>query len=199
MNKQPEVTERTRQKFVDAYWSLAREKPVGKIAVSELTRRAGYNRSTFYEYFVDADDLLAYAEEKLLEQLKLTILQAVSKNNSMQTMFQIIFAALNEKIYLLLGPNGDSTFLARVQSEMLPFVEAYFPIAKDTPHFDYLICYANSAMFGLLQHWNENGKDLSTGEMSAMMQSLVLCGLASRFPQPPAVSPELPGSEANTP
>lgn len=181
MKKQPEVTERTRQRFVDAFWALIGEKPISKIAVSELTRRAGYSRGTFYEYFLDTDDLLAYVEAKLLEQLKQTILQALSENDSFGTMFQIIFAAMNEKIYLLLGPNGDSSFLACVQSEMRPFIEAYFPISRDTLHFDYLTCFANSAMFGLLQHWNENGKDISTEEISTMMQELVLKGLSSRI------------------
>lgn len=98
----------------------------------------------------------------------------------MGAMFQIIFAAMNEKIYLLMGPNGDSAFLARVQSEMLPFLEAYVPVSKDTPYFDYLICFANSALFGLLQRWNEKGKDISTEEISGLMQELVLKGLTSR-------------------
>lgn len=189
MKKQPVVTEKTRQRFVDAFWSLVREKPVSKIAVSELTRRAGYNRSTFYEYFLDTDDLLAYVENQLLEQLKQAVLQAPMENDSPGAMFQIIFATMNEKIYLLLGPNGDATFLARVQSELLPFVEAYFPLSKDTPNFDYLICFVNSALFGLLQHWNEKGKDLSTQEVGALMQELVLQGLLAHMtPQPPECS-----------
>ncbi len=177
MKKQPEVTEKTRRKFEEAFWSLVREKPVSKIAVSELTRRAGYNRSTFYEYFLDTDDLLAYVEARLLEQLKQTILQVLSENHSLEVMFQLVFATMNDKIYLLLGPNGDASFLTKMQKEMLPFVEAHLPISKDTPNFDYLICFANSALFGLLQHWNEKGKDLSTEEMGAMMQELVLHGL----------------------
>ncbi|MCD8117791.1 MAG: TetR/AcrR family transcriptional regulator [Oscillospiraceae bacterium] len=181
MKKQPEVTERTRRRFVEAFWSLVREKPVAKISVSELTKRAGYNCSTFYEYFVDTDELLDYVETELLAQLKETIRQAMSEHNSVGAMFQTIFAAMNEKIYLLLGPNGDSGFLTRVQSEMLPFVEAYIPLSKDMPHFDYLVCFANSALFGLLQYWNEKGKNISTEEISGLMQELVLRGLTSRI------------------
>ncbi|MCD7843978.1 MAG: TetR/AcrR family transcriptional regulator [Clostridiales bacterium] len=181
MKKQPEITERTRQRFVDAFWSLVREKPISKIAVSELTRRAGYNRSTFYEYFVDTDDLLAYVENKLLEEIRQTILQNMTEHHSPCAVFEAIFAAMNEEIYLLVGPNGDSGFASRVRSELLPVIEAYLPIPRDVPHFDYLIRYVNSALFGLLQHWHEKGKDLSTEEMSAMMQELVVKGLSSRM------------------
>ncbi len=90
MRKQPEVTEKTRQKFEDAFWELAAEKPIAKIAVSELTKRAGYNRSTFYEYFVDTDHLLAYVEEKLLDETKATIIQVHAENVSLENLFPII-------------------------------------------------------------------------------------------------------------
>lgn len=177
MNKQPEITKKTRQRFVDAFWSLAREKPIAKIAVSELTRRAGYNRSTFYEYFLDTDDLLDYIESSLLEQVKQTILQVSSEDRSPEDLFQVVFAAMNEKVYLLMGPNGDSSFFAKVKAELLPYVEEYFSAPEDLPNFDYLICFANSAIFGLLQHWNEQGKNLPAEEVSGMMQNLVLNGL----------------------
>lgn len=184
MNKQPEITEKTRQRFVDAFWSLVREKPIAKIAVSELTRRAGYNRSTFYEYFLDIDDLLAYIESSLLEQVKQEILQASLENRSPGDLFQIVFAAMNEKIYLLMGPNGDSGFFAKVKAELLPYVEEYFFAPKDLPNLDYLICFVNSAIFGLLQHWNEQGKNFPAEEVSGMMQNLVFNGLRSYITLP---------------
>ena len=181
MKKMPEITEKTRQKFVDAFWSLVKEKPIAKIAVSELTRRAGYNRGTFYEYFLDIYDLLAYVENKLLEKLKQTVLQALSDNCSVAEIFQIIFAAMNEEIYLLIGPNGDPGFHGKIKSELLPLMEKNFPIPKNVPNFDYFVCFANSAMFGLLQHWNEKGKDLSPEEMSTMMHELISHGLPSQI------------------
>ena len=186
MKKQPEITEKTRQRFIDAFWSLIKEKPIAKIAVSELTRRAGYNRSTFYEYFLDTYDLLAYAEQKLLDEIKETILQASPESKSLEELFSIIFAAINEKIYLLMGPNGDSAFLPKIRSELIPFIEPYIPIPNNVPNFDYIASFANSAMFGLLQHWNAKGKDLSTAEISVLIHDLVLHGLMSCISNEPA-------------
>lgn len=177
MRKQPEITEKTRQNFEDAFWELAAEKPIAKIAVSELAKRAGYNRSTFYEYFVDTDHLLDYVERKLLDETKAAIIQVYAENVSLENLFPIIFTAMNEKIYILMGPNGDSGFLAKMKEEIIPLVTKYVPIPADAPNFDYLISFVNSAMFGLLQHWNEKGKDISTQEICGMMQSLVLQGL----------------------
>lgn len=190
MRKQPEITEKTRQRFVDAFWSLIKEKPIAKIAVSELTRRAGYNRSTFYEYFLDTYDLLAYIEAQLLEEIKQIILNIPPEKNSPITLFKSVFAAMNEKVYLLVGANGDSSFLTKVKSELIPIVQTYFRIPNDIPNFDYLVCFVNSAMFGLLQHWNEKGKDMSTEEISTMMQNLALNGLISYIAPQNAVSSE---------
>lgn len=70
MKKQPEITERTRQIFVDAFCELYTQKPIEKISVQELTKKAGYNRSTFYLYFSDLYELREYVENDLIEFIK---------------------------------------------------------------------------------------------------------------------------------
>ncbi len=179
MNKQPEVTERTRQKFVDAFWTLAEKKPISKIAVSELTRLAGYNRCTFYEYFLDTDDLLSYIEDKLLEDVRQIMLKELEEDNSPGHLFHTIFTAMNEKIYLLAGPNGDSGFFLKLRAQMRPLIADNLLISESTPHFDYVTCFVNSAAFGLLQHWNDKGRDISAEEISTLVQKLVVGGLMS--------------------
>ncbi|MCD7885168.1 MAG: TetR/AcrR family transcriptional regulator [Lachnospiraceae bacterium] len=196
MKKQSETTKRTRRIFIDAFWALVKEKPISKIAVNELTRRTSYNRGTFYEYFIDIDDLVANAEADLLDELKQAIRQVMPESgsgntrtrrdseraDSLENLFQIVFNAMNEKIYLLLGPNGDSAFFPKVKSELLPLVEDYLPLPTDSPYFDYLLDYVNSAMFSILQLWNERGKDLPAKEVSVLMQNLVLHGLMAYLP-----------------
>ncbi|MCD7772160.1 MAG: TetR family transcriptional regulator C-terminal domain-containing protein [Oscillospiraceae bacterium] len=177
MKKQPEITDRTRQKFVDAFWALAKEKPVSKIAVSELTRLAGYNRSTFYEYFLDTDDLLSYVENKLIEDVKKVAQTSISDEKPPTEFFRMVFSAMNEEIYILLGPNGDSSFLSRVRAELIPLASKYIPVRPDSENFDYLIAFVNSAMFGLLERWHENNKDISPEEISELMQRLVSGGV----------------------
>ncbi|MCD7776187.1 MAG: TetR/AcrR family transcriptional regulator, partial [Firmicutes bacterium] len=161
MKKQPEITDKTRQNFVSAFWSLAEEKPISKITVSTLTKRAGYNRSTFYEYFLDIVDLLNYIETSLLNDIKDKIRQCPNETNFTASLFQTIFVAMNEKIYLLLGPNGDLNFFTRVKAELIPVVKSFLPFPSDTPYFDYLVCFVNGAAFSLLQDWNAKGRDIS--------------------------------------
>lgn len=55
MKKQPQITEKTRQKFIEVFCELYSQKPIEKISVQEIANNSGYNRSTFYQYFTLLD------------------------------------------------------------------------------------------------------------------------------------------------
>jgi len=63
MKKQPELTAQTKENLIEAFWQIYCEKGLGKITVKEITAKAGYNRSTFYEYFTDVYDVLDQIEK----------------------------------------------------------------------------------------------------------------------------------------
>lgn len=52
MNKQPEVTEKTRNMIIQTFCEMYEQMPVEKIFIKDLMQRAGYNRSTFYQYLI---------------------------------------------------------------------------------------------------------------------------------------------------
>ena len=54
--------------IVEAFLQLCQTLPCDKITVSQLTKKAGYNRSTFYAYFNNTDDLLKQLENELFEK-----------------------------------------------------------------------------------------------------------------------------------
>ncbi|MFD1907900.1 TetR/AcrR family transcriptional regulator [Paenibacillus rhizoplanae] len=70
MNKQPQVTEKTRQRFIEVFVSYTAKKPIEKISIQEIANRSGYNRSTFYQYFTDIYELLDAVENNLLHDIK---------------------------------------------------------------------------------------------------------------------------------
>ncbi|MFC6651830.1 TetR/AcrR family transcriptional regulator [Paenibacillus rhizoplanae] len=74
MNKQPQVTEKTRQRFIEVFCELYSQKPIEKISIQEIANRSGYNRSTFYQYFTDIYELLDAVENNLLHDIKQNLL-----------------------------------------------------------------------------------------------------------------------------
>ena len=55
-----EKTSKTRTKIVAAFWHLYKSNGLNGISVKDITDKASLNRSTFYEYFKDINDVLNY-------------------------------------------------------------------------------------------------------------------------------------------
>ena len=79
MKKQPEMTAATKQRLVDAFWTLYEKKRIDQIRVKEITDLAQLHRGTFYEYFNDIYDLAAQEETEIMQQLEETM--AVKQQN----------------------------------------------------------------------------------------------------------------------
>ena len=97
MKKQPQITEKTRQTFVEVFCELYSQKPIEKISIQEIANKSGYNRSTFYQYFTDIYELLDSVENDLLNDIKEEL---AKKELSMHTV-QDALHCLDKKEHLL--------------------------------------------------------------------------------------------------
>lgn len=59
---------KTRRRLQEALFSLARERGVDEISVSDIAARAAVNRSTFYQHYSDKETLLADALDLVAEE-----------------------------------------------------------------------------------------------------------------------------------
>ncbi len=184
MNKQPEVKNKTREKFIESFFELAKEKNIRQISVGELSRLAGYNRSTFYEYFIDMPDLITQAEDKLLNQIIIQIKESnlslsAIKSNEKVNMFRLLFSMLNEPMYSLLGPNGDPYFFSRIKSFIIPEISKLLEIDSSSVYFEYIVSYFYSAAIGFLQHWHETGENIPEEDLFNLGYNLLTHGIFS--------------------
>ena len=81
MGKHIEQTDLTRQSIIDSFWILAKTGGNARITASAVAKKAGVNRSTFYEYFSDMDGLIDSIETALTEELKELIGELYIKYN----------------------------------------------------------------------------------------------------------------------
>ena len=79
MKKQPERTAATRSAFVDAFISISESRPIEKITIQEIADKAGYNRTTFYQYFEDTFHLLSYMEDYIISCIQESIVTRIGK------------------------------------------------------------------------------------------------------------------------
>ena len=101
MKKQPERTALTRGTLINAFIKLSEKKPVNKISVSEICNVAGYNRSTFYQYFNDTHHLLSCIEDDLLLYIKDNVISQIGESHP-EHLFIDIFVKVNSEIISVL-------------------------------------------------------------------------------------------------
>ena len=68
MEKRESRTENTKQKIIDAFLELLKEKKFSKITISDITRTACINRATFYYHFSDKYDVVEVIQQELLSK-----------------------------------------------------------------------------------------------------------------------------------
>ncbi|KOY13106.1 TetR/AcrR family transcriptional regulator [Paenibacillus xylanivorans] len=176
MKKQPELTEKTRQTFIDVFCELYSQKPIEKISVQEIAKKAGYNRSTFYQYFTDIYELLNFVETDLLKYIKEELANKELSTHTVQNALH----CLEKKEYLsvlnaLLGDYGSIRFLERLKREItLGRLELNLPSNSSiTP---YLIEFHISTSLSLFRLWLQRQKDLSPEEFFELVDTLYTKG-----------------------
>lgn len=176
MGTYKEVSAQTRQNLMNAFWQIYREKRIEKITVREITAKAGYNRGTFYEYFVDVYDVLEQIEQSLLPGIAdiPPILPIPTVEGSPIDFFIDFYESGNEYYTVLLGENGDPSFAAKIKNNIKG--ELLSRIANngiDTLELEYSLEYLLSAMIGVLTHWFKNGGNISRERLVALMYRLM--------------------------
>ena len=182
MKKQPEVTAQTRKKLMDSFWQLYCDKGMSNVTVGSVTRLAGFNRSTFYEYFTDIYDLLETLENELLADLEVRMEERFVDNfpdnfTDYSRSCAQIFSCYDDKIYILLSDRGDPGFHAKLEQRLQPMLLKIFGFTRSDPYLEYMITFAFSAIIGMLNLWYEKGKEMSIETLFQVMQSLVAHGV----------------------
>lgn len=171
------ITHQTKQNFIDAFWDLYCEKTIDKITVKEITQKAGYNRSTFYEYFHDAYDVLEKLEETLIPSLnELPPISGLSTDIGLSTdLFMDLFEHNRQYYAVLLSENGDSAFASKLKQVIKPLLVSIFTESTETANskLDYTLEYTLSAMIGILSYWISKPDPLPKDELYELVHQLM--------------------------
>lgn len=179
MNKQPEITDKTRTAFINVFCNLYQEKPIEKISVQEITRMAGYNRSTFYQYFTDIYDLLEYIEKDVLDHMRNEMAPKFSEgklNDSFVKHFAELYEEKEEYLTALLGDYGNVRFMEKIKREMTRNLLQNGIHFKDNVFVPYVIECSLSIVLAAFRHWHRNGKNVPSDELIHFISDLLRRG-----------------------
>lgn len=176
MKKQPEVTEQTRRNIMEAFCRLYAQRPIERIYVKELISEAGYNRSTFYEYFQDVYDLLNCLEDDVINYIR------EKSDGEERTPAQLMQLLSEKEEYLkaLLGPFGCVHFQDRIKKE---FVAEDDQTVKDERFRPYFSEFHIEISLSLYRLWLNRGKDISLDELAELIHTLYTFGASGMLNQ----------------
>jgi len=185
MNRQPEITAQTKQNLIDAFWQLYCIKRIDRITVMEITTKAGYNRSTFYEYFTDVYDVLEQIEVSLLPIVnELPPLDSFSTSSSLPIDgFIKMYEEHNRYFIVLLGDNGDPSFQSKLKNSVKPNLQQLLIMkgAADNFELDYTLEYILSAMIGILSYWFRQKDMLPKEKLLKLMYEIMRDGVMNKL------------------
>ncbi len=177
MNKQPELTDKTRQTFINVFCDLYSQKPIEKITIKEITNKSGYNRSTFYQYFTDIYELLDCVEKRVLKSIHEEMVSRDFSTHTFQDALQCLQNAEEISILkALLGDYGSVRFVERLKRE-IPFERLIVDFPVNDVLAPYIMEFYISTLISMFRLWIRNGKDLSSEELVKLVDSLFANGI----------------------
>jgi len=176
MNKQPEITEATRQRFVEAFLALYKEKSIEKITVREITDRAGYNRITFYRYFESIYDLHDYIVRMMFTRLRPRILENVFKSGD-PSVFASQITALQkewgETLSVMLRPGFYERLPEEIRTDLLEQLCSAFELDRESVPVSYILDYYMNSIFTLLHRRLNDPEELSEEEFAELLWGIL--------------------------
>lgn len=90
--------EQTQKRINEAFLALLREKPLPQITVKEICVQAAINRSTFYTYYMDVNDLYEHLAEETMAQMVQVVNDFLTHHTSwaMETVLEQFVYAMQE-------------------------------------------------------------------------------------------------------
>jgi AcrR family transcriptional regulator len=186
MRKQPEITAATRKAFIDAFCALYSAKSDKKITIQELSKKAGYNRCTFYQYFNDVDDILTYLEDMVISYISEHIAAHIKHSDfgdMFGDMFIESFAAMQNEVEIatyvkvLLGNSNSAKFALRLKAAMMAVFMKRFHIQKNDIKAAYVLEFYLSGIISIGNRWLQNGREIKTEELGALIRGLLTKGV----------------------
>ncbi|MGN0136314.1 TetR family transcriptional regulator [Anaerotignum sp.] len=150
----------TNKYITEAFWQLYAQKAIAQITVRELTQRAGVNRSTFYSHYLDMYDLLAKAEDALLEELGQLLdyqNQEQDPDSPLETIIDYYRRNI-DKLSMLLGPTGDPAFASKVMERFIPVIMDHLGIDLNNEEAYCLLSFLVSGVLTYLAGWYHREK-----------------------------------------
>lgn len=184
LNNNDRRIQRTKQSLRDALFVMLEKKSIEKITVSEITAVADVNRSTFYFYYENMEDMMNKIQEEIFETFKNEIIVPDSNFTKLEDFVNyiakfLVFCKNNYEVCRFVTSNGCNNNLAnRIRIEVEKVIPNSVNVYDETDPKHYLTTFAVSGILYSILEWMNNGMKSEPDEMAEFLASVYVFGSA---------------------
>lgn len=173
---------RTKRVLRECLFELLENSTIDEITVKELTERADVNRSTFYFYYKDINDMMMQIQNDIFEVFEETVIAPQASFVTVEDFTEYLLRFLQfckeyEDICKFVVSNDPNNFLSnKIQKTLLEHVpDSHKVFPREDPR-RYLTCFAVSAMWETILHWMYDGMTVPADEMAVFLAQVYFYG-----------------------
>lgn len=184
MSQNSESRIQTEENIKRAFWGIFKVKGLKNTTVKDVIKKAGYNRSTFYDYFIDLEDVLSNIEEQVIPTINsLPPGNFLNMNLGIKIDEYIELFKKNKEYYVvLLGENGDTRFASKIKNSVKKSLLSHPHLKNNNSvNIDYILEYLVSGLIGILIYWLSNPNELNENDIITLIKELMPIKKLSNF------------------
>lgn len=173
---------RTKKAMRDCLFRLLEEKSAGEITVKELTEAADVNRSTFYFYYRDINDMIIQIQNEIYAVFERDVISPEACFDTEEDFVRyltrfLLFCKDHEKICQFVVGNDPGNNLAdRIRAALSDHVpDSSKTYALNDPR-RYLTGFAVAGCWRTILNWMDDGMQVPPAEMARFMTSVYFFG-----------------------
>ncbi len=184
MNESDERYSTAEDAIYDAFTRLLKEKEMDKITVSDVIKKAGIVRSTFYNHYENIPALVSAAEDKTIKEL-FSIMESFHPKNDRdlcRSYFQAICDYTKRNPFLanlLESPRGDAFFEKAITMfhRYVSNVSQAVADAGTADDFSFFIAGAIGSTIGGLPKWIAERSSAPSEEVADILSRIFITGI----------------------
>lgn len=175
MNYGQQENQRVKGQVINAFFDLLAEKPASQVTPTDIIKKSGVARTTYYRNFFHQEDIVeCYLNE--LRETSVPVLDNPLSYESAREGFTATLRALRseKRQFLLLYRGGFS------QSLQAFLLDSMFDVAGDMPMTDpaiYRLYFVTGAMYNLLIAWFERDTKETPEELATIAANYLRFGV----------------------
>lgn len=174
---------KTDEKIREAFMSLYMEKPIEKISIRAIAEKAGINRGTFYDHYLDIYDLRDKIETEFEADVMIMVREIAGyfisgDATDIMDYFMPFYKSNWQMIALFLVKRPSARMQRKVKTQAQKAICTYLGLDFDniTTEQKCIMEYISSGQIGLATYWFSKGAPLEIADLAHMIRDINTCG-----------------------